>query len=158
MLDGQYIRAGHGCTHGHTSIASWHRRDAFPSRVMGGIVPAGQERVFRSRFVVADPLQEFVMSFRPVGWCFCVCVAVGMSLTNPCRAATPQDIDKAIKKGVDWLYGAQNEDGNWDFVLKPDANGKWPADVKQACGPTAMAVYALLTAGENPKDPRIVKA
>jgi hypothetical protein len=73
-------------------------------------------------------------------------------------AASPDEIDKAIKKGVGFLYSVQGEHGDWDFILKPSAEGKWPGDVKQTCGPTALAVYALLTAGENPKDPRIVKA
>ena len=38
------------------------------------------------------------MSVRSVGWLLCV-GAVGMLLVaSPCHAATPQDVDKAIKK------------------------------------------------------------
>jgi hypothetical protein len=97
-----------------------------------------------------------VRSFRLIlGSCAILAFVAGAGWA---RAATPAEIEIAIKRGVQFLYSVQSEDGNWDFILKPDANGKFPGDVKQAGGPTAMAVYALLTAGENPKDPRIVKA
>jgi hypothetical protein len=80
------------------------------------------------------------------------------AITLRSRATTPEEINKAIKKGVDFLYSQQSDNGDWDAILKPNEQGKWSGDVKQACGPTALAVYALLTAGESPKDPRIVKA
>ena len=99
------------------------------------------------------------MSVRCVGWFAWAWAIVGMlATTSNALAATPAEVELAIKKGVQFLYSVQSEEGNWDFILKPDANGKFPADVKQSGGPTALAVYALLTAGENPKDPRIVKA
>lgn len=99
------------------------------------------------------------MCVRRTGWLLWCCAVVGIFMSpNRARAATPAEIDQAIKKGVEFLYSVQSEEGNWDFILQPDAQGKYPADVKQAGGPTALAVYALLTAGENPKDPRIVKA
>lgn len=99
------------------------------------------------------------MSVRRIGWFAWSCVFAGLlSSAGRAHAATPAEVEIAIKKGVQFLYSVQSEEGNWDFILKPDANGKFPGDVKQAGGPTALAVYALLTAGENPKDPRIVKA
>ncbi len=103
--------------------------------------------------------QEKHMCVRRTGWLLWCCAIVGMVVSpNFSRAATPAEIDQAIKKGVEFLYSVQSEEGNWDFILQPDPQGKYPGDVKQAGGPTALAVYALLTAGESPKDPRIVKA
>ena len=99
------------------------------------------------------------MLVRRTGWLFWCGAMVGiLAQLNSVYAATPAEIDQAIKKGVAFLYSVQSEDGNWDFILKADAKGKFSGDVKQAGGPTALAVYALLTAGESPKDPRIVKA
>ncbi len=99
------------------------------------------------------------MLVRRTGWLFWCGAMVGiLARLNSVYAATPAEIDQAIKKGVAFLYSVQSEEGNWDFILKPDAKGKFSGDVKQAGGPTALAVYALLTAGESPKDPRIVKA
>jgi hypothetical protein len=88
------------------------------------------------------------------------CAFAGALLLSASRApaATPAEVDAAIAGGIRFLYSVQSEDGNWDFILKPDANGKFSGDTKQAGGPTALAVYALLTAGESPTDPRIVKA
>lgn len=76
----------------------------------------------------------------------------------PARAATPEEVDTSIKKGIDWLYSQLDTDGNWDFILKPNAEGKWSGGVKQTGGPTSLAVYALLSAGETSKDPRLAKA
>jgi hypothetical protein len=87
-----------------------------------------------------------------------VLVIAFLMVPRPARAATPAEIDVAIRNGVKFLYSVQSEEGNWDFVLKPDDKGKYPGDVRQSGGPTALAVYALLTAGESPQDPRIVKA
>ena len=101
------------------------------------------------------------MPFRPTRfthWFSTFSILVSMILASGALAATPAEIDTAIKKGIQFLYSVQAEDGSWDFILKPDANGKFPGDVKQAGGPTALAVYALLTAGESPTDARIVKA
>ena len=74
------------------------------------------------------------------------------------KAASPADVERAIKQGVKYLYSVQSEDGNWDFILKPNDKGLYSGGTKQACGPTALAVYALLSAGESPTDPRIEKA
>jgi len=57
-------------------------------------------------------------------------VAAGL----PARAATPQEIDQSIHKGVNFLYSQLGEQGNWDHILKPNAQGKWSGDVKQEGG------------------------
>lgn len=65
------------------------------------------------------------------------------------RAATPEQVDAAIKKGVAFLYSQQNGQGNWEDGGKQD-------DVYRG-GLTALATYGLLAAGEPPRDPRIQK-
>lgn len=82
---------------------------------------------------------------------------VGMLCARPALAATPEEIDAAIKKGVGYLYSRQNDRGHWE---KKDTNpgGTSGADEGQWGGRTALVTYALLAAGEKPLDPRIVKA
>ncbi len=77
--------------------------------------------------------------------------------TGAARAATPQEVDITVKKAVDWLYGKQ-KDGTWETAPKRDparkghevAGGQWG-------GETALAIYALLAAGESPQDERLAK-
>ena len=75
----------------------------------------------------------------------------------PARAATPAQVNESIKKAVEYLYKIQ-KDGNWEVSPKGDPNG-FVAGVTgvQWGGPTAMATYALLAAGERPTDPRVMK-
>ena len=86
------------------------------------------------------------------------------------RAAppTPETIDAAIKKGVEFLYSQQKDNGTWEVDDAPPPPGpvKTPgtlenhgtSDYNQYGGRTAVAVYALLEAGESPTDPRLKKA
>src|SRR5947208_16599414 len=67
----------------------------------------------------------------------------------PVHAASPEFIDSTISLSKKWIYKQQAED-NWEKPI--DKHGD------QKTGQTALAVYALLTAGESPQDPRIVKA
>ncbi|MCE5325798.1 MAG: DUF4159 domain-containing protein [Planctomycetaceae bacterium] len=57
-----------------------------------------------------------------------------------------ENVEKAIKLAIDYLYSAQNADGSW------------PPHGQFKTGPTAMATYALLSAGINPQEPRLKKA
>jgi hypothetical protein len=74
------------------------------------------------------------------------------------RAATPQAVDKSLEKAKALLY-AKLKNGNWETVPKRDpaldrassAGGQWG-------GRTAIAVYALLAAGEDPQDPKLKPA
>ena len=85
-------------------------------------------------------------------------LAVGALVTGvvaaswPACAATPEQVDAAVTKAVDWLHKAQNPDGNWELVPKPDPKGG-QADVKgkQWGGRTALATYALIAAGDDPQ-------
>ncbi len=89
--------------------------------------------------------------------CSVMALLVSMAFAAPARAATPEQIDAAIKKAVAYLYGRQNAQGNWEeSQVNPggssgETKGQWG-------GRTALVVYALLAAGEKPLDPRIVKA
>ena len=60
------------------------------------------------------------------------------------RAATPAEVDRAIEKAKAFLY-SQQRGGTWD-PAKPPAKGKGHG---QWGGPTALATYALLAAGES---------
>ncbi len=77
--------------------------------------------------------------------------------TGAVRAATPQEVDITVKKAVDWLYG-QQKDGTWETAPKRDpARRGWEVAGAQWGGETALAVYALLAAGESPQDERLAK-
>lgn len=85
-------------------------------------------------------------------------VVLGSMITFSGLAATPEQVDKAIKKGVAWLYSKQNEKGNWEVVEKrsPDYRKELSkVEGGQFGGLTAIATYALLDSGESWKDPRI---
>ncbi len=80
---------------------------------------------------------------------------ITMAAAAPARAATPEQVEQAVRKAVAYLYSAQNG-GNWE--LFPQKNPKGPrAGVSghQWGGPTAIATYALLAAGESPQDKRL---
>jgi len=81
-------------------------------------------------------------------------------LCGSARAATPEQIEKAIQKGVAFLYSKQDQFGSWEIDQKPASHeGEGGgADLGQKGGKTALSTYALLAAGENGLDPRIVKA
>jgi hypothetical protein len=84
---------------------------------------------------------------------------VGLVLFGDCAcAATPQEVDRAIKRGVDFLYSKQNPQGNWETTPGPGRDfRKEPAKPEsgQWGGYSAIAAYALLDAGESWKDKRI---
>ncbi len=73
-------------------------------------------------------------------------------------AATPEQIDKAIDKAVNYLYSVQKDD-HWEFApeFHPTAkdNGLNKLEGGDWGGLTAMATHALLAAGENANDPRL---
>jgi hypothetical protein len=84
-------------------------------------------------------------------------VALLGGLAAPARAATDAEVDKAIAKGREYLYGRMNaKTGNWEESEKADLKKGWN-DVKgkQWGGPSAIAVYAILASGENWQSPRL---
>src|SRR4051794_36237519 len=74
---------------------------------------------------------------------------VSFALTARSRAATPGEVEQAIKKAADWLYSKQ-QDGNWDYEPPPQKD--------QRGGMTAFVVYTLLAAGESAQDERLKPA
>jgi hypothetical protein len=73
-------------------------------------------------------------------------------------AATPEQVDSAIKRGVEWLYTRQSE-GHWEQVPAPTPEGKdHEVQGKQWGGLTAIVTYALLASGQSHEDPRLAEA
>src|SRR5579871_324005 len=75
------------------------------------------------------------------------------------RAATPEEIENAIKKGQEYLYSRQNKDGTWEMASHPELNsGRNPQiNYKERLwgGLTSMAAYALLATGESPQSAKL---
>jgi hypothetical protein len=87
--------------------------------------------------------------------------ALSLSSHGQAQAATSQQVDDALKKGVAYLY-SQQKNGHWDDPAVPtreqmvkDFHG-----VKggQYTGQTALAVYALISAGEKPTNSKLAPA
>jgi hypothetical protein len=72
-------------------------------------------------------------------------------------AATPAEVDAAIKKGRAFLLSMQNE-GNWEKSQKPSDGVKWSMEGGQWGGVSALVTYALLAAGEKPQSPKMQEA
>jgi hypothetical protein len=93
-----------------------------------------------------------------------LCAALGLvaAVVSTARAATPDEIDRAIQKGVEWLYSRKDfkENGNWESVQKRDpdkVNGQLQTGAQWG-GRTALITYALLAGGESPNSPRLKPA
>ncbi len=89
--------------------------------------------------------------------------AQGVDAPEPSISA--EQVQAAIKKSVAFLYTMQNDKGTWETGATPEEAAQKPGpsvDAVQAKrdfgGHTALAVLALLYAGESPKDPKIQKA
>jgi hypothetical protein len=77
---------------------------------------------------------------------------------NRATAATTAQVEQAINKAKEYLYSKQ-KNGNWENVPVRDATSVGGGeDEANWGGTTALCVYALLAAGENPQDPRLVEA
>src|SRR5438132_827070 len=70
-------------------------------------------------------------------------------ITRAASGASVEQVEKAIRAGVDHLYQVQSGD-NWD-------NG-WNQDNGNTGGRTALVTYALLAAGESPQNPKLKSA
>jgi len=82
--------------------------------------------------------------------------------TGATQAATPEQIDQAVEKATAFLYSVQ-KDGHWEgwpeFHATPAKPGHDNAlQAGDFGGVTAMAVHALLAAGENANDPKLKPA
>src|SRR5579872_3222030 len=86
-------------------------------------------------------------------WIVCM-MAVAVLYTRSSIAATPDEVQNAIDKAEHYLYVKQKT-GNWEQKKsKKSALHEWD----QPGGTTAMAVYALLSAGEKPDNPKLSAA
>jgi hypothetical protein len=87
-------------------------------------------------------------------------VALLSLMTSSARAATPEEIDRAIKRTVEYFYSKQNAEGTWENSPTGPDRGADRHDISggQWGGETALITYALLAAGESPNDPRLKKA
>lgn len=69
----------------------------------------------------------------------------------PARAATAEQVDRALEKAKAYLY-LQRKNANWESTPARDPAGqRWQTTGGQWGGPTAISVYALLAAGEDPQ-------
>jgi hypothetical protein len=81
--------------------------------------------------------------------CFC------LFSTPFCRAATPEQVDQALNKAKAFLY-SKMKNANWETVQTRNPKGeRYDITGGQWGGPTAICVYALLAAGEDPQDPKL---
>lgn len=88
-----------------------------------------------------------------------VCVFL-LAGAGAARAATPQEMENAIAKAKKFIWSEYNEaTGTWELSRTLDPNDK-PNDQTggQWGGRTAIATYALLAAGESPRDPKLARA
>jgi hypothetical protein len=72
------------------------------------------------------------------------------SLVTFASAATPKEIQQAVDQAKAYLCDRQLKNHTWEYEF--DGHGN------QKTGQTALAVYALLCAGESPQDERIAPA
>jgi hypothetical protein len=86
-------------------------------------------------------------------------------LARPAIAATPQQVEAALGKAKDFLYSKQGKDGTWEKSptrnkKKDEPDWMYGQDVEggQWGGQTALAVFALLVAGEDPQGPQLAPA
>ena len=99
-------------------------------------------------------------------------LALLLSLAVVARAAPPNAVDNptaarvnaAVQKAKDYLYAQQKPDGTWEDVAAPTLPGGDKDDFAggntsagQWGGQTSLALYALLAAGESPREPRLAK-
>lgn len=87
-----------------------------------------------------------------------VCLTL-VGLAQPAVAqqanVTPDEVDKAIKKAVAYLY-SQQHNNNWEVVPQRDPRAaQWDIRGWQWGGVTAVSTCALLAAGETTQDARI---
>lgn len=73
-----------------------------------------------------------------------------------CPGATPEQVESAIKRGVEWLFARQKDNGTWEEVMQPDGPD-WDVKGRQWGGLTAIATYALLASGQSPQNEKLLR-
>ena len=81
-------------------------------------------------------------------------------LVAPARAASSEEIGKAIEKGVAYIYAQQKPGGHWETADHRVGEGHdWNNTQGDSFGGfSALSTYALLAAGESPQDKRMAAA
>ena len=81
-------------------------------------------------------------------------LAVALTVARPAAGGNSEisdaNVELAIQKAAIWLWAQQNEHGHWEAGSDPNARD-W-------AGNTALALLALVYAGENPRDRRMDQA
>lgn len=70
-------------------------------------------------------------------------------IAAPLFGATSPEVEQSLSKAKSYLY-AQHKNGNWESSETQDAKSQDKLVGSQWGGQTALAVYALLAAGDNP--------
>src|SRR4051812_40335368 len=81
-------------------------------------------------------------------------VVTGLSPLLARAAPSPAEVEGAIARAKAFIYSTQQKNGTWEIV----AQGELAPKGRHRGGLTALAAYALVAAGENPQDPRLVRA
>jgi hypothetical protein len=89
-------------------------------------------------------------------------VTILACLASPTSAVSPQQVDAALDRAKSFLYSEQNS-GLWEKQPAPPSDTEADKSAHTATGgqwggTTALAVYALLAAGESPQEPRLAPA
>ncbi len=86
----------------------------------------------------------------------------GAATAPPATPVTPtaDEVDACVKRGVKFLWSIQKPTGAWEESSSSGRLGhNWVTMEGDTWGGfTSLAVFALLSAGESPSDPRMVKA
>ncbi len=86
----------------------------------------------------------------------CVCPQAHSAGKKPKKQNVPFSdwhVQKAIDKGIKFLWNKQNKDGSWTWE-----KGDWKKRSKYPLGATPLVAYAFLESGQSPQDPRMEKA
>jgi len=91
---------------------------------------------------------------------FALAILLLFAAGGAARAATPEQVDSAIARGVQYLYAHMNGATFWETAAAPDYSGDRHQDLAgyQWGGLSALSTLTILTAGENPADPRVEAA
>src|SRR3954469_4834341 len=100
---------------------------------------------------------------RYVSFFLCGFIVAWAGMAQPIHAATSKQVDAALEKARAYLFTLQNKNGTWDDTVVPPKPAESAANARspnggQWTGETALAVYALLAAGESPQNPKLKPA
>jgi hypothetical protein len=80
--------------------------------------------------------------------------ALTLSIHHRASAATPEQVDEAVKKAIAYIY-TQQSGGNWEVSGSRSKDEAHTVEGWQWGGLSSLATCALLYAKESPQDPRI---